>query len=70
MARYCRAQNLTDHWPVIPYVRLPRIKEGWRYQNNSILKGRRPKTESDESGFGRMIVGSLEDAEDLMGTSA
>ena len=66
VARNCRAQNLTDHWPVMTYVRLPQ-KEGWRYQNNSILKGWRPKTESDESGFGRMIVGSLEDCEDLMG---
>ena len=67
VARKCRAQNLTDHWPVMTYVRLPHKKEGWRYQNNSILKGWRPKTESDESGFGRMIVRSLEDAQDLMG---
>ena len=31
------------------------------------LKGWKPKTESDETEFGRMLVNSLEDAEDLMG---
>ena len=48
-------------------VRLAEKKEGWRYDGNSALKGWKPKTESDETGFGRTIVGSLEDAEDLMG---
>ena len=48
------------------YVRLPQKKDSWRYENNSALKGWKPKTEGDETGFGRMIVGSLEDAEDLM----
>ena len=43
------------------------MKEGWRYENNSALKGWKPKTESDETAFGRLIVGSLEDAEDPMG---
>ena len=32
-----------------------------------ILKGWRPKTESDETGFGRVIVEELEKAQDLMG---
>ena len=67
MARNCAAQNLTDHWPVMTYVRQPQRKEGWRYENNSVLKGWKPKTEGDETGLGRMIAGSLEDAEDLMG---
>ena len=67
VARNCRAQNLTDHWPVVTYVRLPQKKETWIYKNNSVLKGWRPKTESDEAGFGRMIVESLEDAAGLMG---
>ena len=67
VARDCSAQNLTDHWPVVTYVMLPQRFESWKYQNNSILKGWRPKTESEEVGFGRMIVGSLEDAEDMMG---
>ena len=35
--------------------------------NISVLKGWRPKTESDECGFGRVIVESLEAAEDVMG---
>ena len=30
VARDCRAQNLTDHWPVVMYVRLPCKKESWR----------------------------------------
>ena len=67
VARNCNAQNLKDHWPVITYVRLPEKKEGWRYGCNSALQGWKPKTESDETGSGRVVVGSLEDAEDLMG---
>ena len=67
VARDCRAQNLTDHWPMVTYVKLPHKKESWKYRNNFILKGWKPKKESDEAGFGRMIVGSLEDAQDLMG---
>ena len=39
VARNCRAQNLTDHWPALTYVRLPQKNEGWRYENNSVLKG-------------------------------
>ena len=66
VARNCRAQNLTDHWPVATYVRFPK-KETWIHKNNSVLKGWRPKTESDEAGFGRMIVESLEDAAGVMG---
>ena len=61
------AQNLSDHLPVMTYVRLLEKKEGWRYDGNFSLKGWKPKTESDETGFGRMIVGSLDDAQDLMG---
>ena len=49
------------------YVRLSQKNDGWRYENNSVLKGWKPKTEGDEAGFGRMLVGSLEDAEDLIG---
>ena len=67
MARDCRAQNLTDHWPVVTYVRLPQKMENWKNQNNSILKGWRPKTESDEVGFGRIVVEEMEEAQDLMG---
>ena len=67
VARNCTAQNLTNHWPVMTYVRLSEKKEGWRYENNSSLKGWNPKTERDETGFGTMIVGSLEDAENPMG---
>ena len=26
-ARNCRAQNFTDHWPVMTYVRLPQKRE-------------------------------------------
>ena len=40
VARNCRAQNPTDHWPAMTYVRLPQKNEGWRYENNSVLKGR------------------------------
>ena len=29
VARNCRAQNLTDHWPVVTYVMLPQKKETW-----------------------------------------
>ena len=36
-------------------------------KNNSALKGLKPETEGDDSGSGRVIVGSLEDAEDPMG---
>ena len=50
---------------MVTNVRLPQ-KEVWMYQNNSVLQGWRPKTESDQTGFGRMIVESLEDASDLM----
>ena len=67
VARDCRAQNLVDHWPVVTYVRLPCKKESWKHHNDSILKGWRPKTENDEAGFGRLIVESLEDAQDLLG---
>ena len=67
LARDCRAQNLTDHWPVMTHVRLPHKKDSWKYQKNSIFKKWKPKTESDEAGFGRMIVDSLEDAEVKMG---
>ena len=56
VARDCRAQNLTDHWPVVTKVRLPQKSESWKSQNNSILKGWRPKTESDEAGFGKLFV--------------
>ena len=31
------------------------------------MKGSKPKTEGDEAGFGRIVVGGLEDAEDSMG---
>ena len=61
------SKNLTDHWPVVTYVRLPQKKEMWMYKNNSVLKGWRPKTENDEAGFGRIVVESLEEATDLMG---
>ena len=47
-------------------VRLQRKKEGWKYENNSFLKRWKPNTESEETGFGKMIVVSLEDAEDLI----
>ena len=62
-----QSQKLTDHWPVVTHVRLPHKKENWKYQSNSILRGWRPKTESDEAALGRMTVESLEDAEDMMG---
>ena len=65
IARNSRTRNLTNHWPVGTYVRLPQ-KEMWMYKSFSVLKGWRPKTESDETGFGRMILESLEDASDLM----
>ena len=67
MARNCRAQHLTDHWPAVTYVRLPEHKEKWQLEGNSGLKGWRPKTASDESGFRRMIVEELEAVEDVMG---
>ena len=64
MARKCCAQHLTDdHWLVLTHARLPEKKR----QCNSVLKGCRPKTESDECGFGRVIVESLETAEDVSG---
>ena len=31
VARNFRAQNLTDHWPVMTCARPPQKKEGWRY---------------------------------------
>ena len=31
------------------------------------MKGWKPKSESDEAGFGRMIMEGMEDAQDLMG---
>ena len=31
VARNCSAQHLTDHWPVMTYVRLPQKKEAWIY---------------------------------------
>ena len=43
VARNCNAQNLSDHWPVMTYVRLPEQKEEWRYEGNSALKGWKPK---------------------------
>ena len=51
-------------------MRLLEKKEGLRYEGNSALKGWKPKTESDGTGFGRMIVESLEDAEDVMRESS
>ena len=50
----CSKPNI--HWPVMTYVRLPEKKERLQYEGNSALKGWKPKTESDETGFGRMIV--------------
>ena len=67
MARNCTAQNLSDPWPVVTYVGLPMKKGEWRYRGNSSLKEWRPKQESDESGFERVIVERLEAAEFLMG---
>ena len=67
VARNCRAQNLTDHWLVMIYVRLPQKNEGWRYENYSVLKGSKPQTKGDEAGLGKMLVAGLEDAEGLMG---
>ena len=43
------------------------MKESWNHDNHSFLEGWRPKTESDEAGFCRSIVESLENAEDTMG---
>ena len=63
----CNAHNPTDHWPVTTYVRLPEKKQGWRYEGNSASKEWKSKTESDDTGFGRLIVGSSEEDEDLMG---
>ena len=42
------------------------MNESWKYKSNSILKGWRLKTESDDAGFGTMSVDSLEDADDAM----
>ena len=39
VARNCTAQNFTDHWPLMTFVRLSEKNEGWRYENNSALKG-------------------------------
>ena len=58
---------LSDHWPVITNVRTPCKKESWIQINHSFLKGWRPKTESDEAGFCRSLVESLEDAENILG---
>ena len=49
VARNCLAQNLTDHWPVLTYIKLLGKKEKWQLSANSSLKGWRPKTASDES---------------------
>ena len=51
MSRNCCAQNLTDHWLETAIL---------------ILKGLRPKTESDGCGLGRVILGILEAAEDVI----
>ena len=67
VARGCRAQNLTDHWPLLTQVRLPQKRESWKNQNSSTLTGWRPKTESDEAGFGGIIAQELEEAQDLIG---
>ena len=37
VAKNCRAQNLTAHWPVVTYVRVPQKKAEWRYENNSVF---------------------------------
>ena len=42
VARNGRAQNLTDHWPVMTYVGLPQKNAEWRYENNGVLEGLRP----------------------------
>ena len=49
VARYCWAQNKTDHSPVITHVKLPEKKERWHYAGNSSL-----------IGFGKVIVEKLE----------
>ena len=67
VARNCCAQNLTDHWPMLTFVTLSEKKEMWQHNSNSVLKGWRPRTESDESGFGSLIVESFPAAEDVMG---
>ena len=67
VARNCLAHDLTDHWLVLTYIKLPGKKEKWQHSGSSSLKVWRPKTTGDESGFGRMIVGKLEAAEDVMG---
>ena len=51
MSRNCCAQNLTDHWIETAIL---------------ILKGLTPKTESDGCGLGRVILGILEAAEDVI----
>ena len=38
VARNCRDRNLTDHWLVGIYVRLPEKKETWIYQSFLSLK--------------------------------
>ena len=68
VARKCCAHNLTDHWSVLSHLRLPERKGQRHHRNsNAVVKGWKPKTESDECGFGRVIVGSLEASEDVMG---
>ena len=49
------------------YVMLPEKEERWRYEGNAALIEWKPSTESDETGFRKMIVENLEDAEDVMG---
>ena len=66
MARNCLVQNLTDHWPVVTRKTSRGKKEKWKHSGNSNLKGWRPKTVSEESGFGKVIVENLEAAEDEM----
>ena len=48
---------------MLTYMKLPGKKEKWQHSGNSSIKGWRPKTACDESGFGRMIVEKLEAAE-------
>ena len=64
VARNCSAQDLADDWPVMTYVRL---QEKSCDTKTILLQGWKPKTGSDDTGFGRMIVGILEDAEDPTG---
>ena len=38
VARNCTSQKITDHWPVMTYARLPQKKEGWRSQEQKVMK--------------------------------